>query len=281
MVHASFFTGIGGFDLAAQMVGWENMFQCEINPFCLKLLEQNFPGVRKHKNIKETDFTQYESRIDVLSGGFPCQPFSTAGHRKGTDDDRYLWPEYFRGVREIKPPWVVGENVRGLINWNDGMVFNKVCAELETEGYEVAPFLLPAAAVNAPHRRERIFFVAYSASFRRRRELYKRETLQRQEQAFGEVRPSDNEIATNTDCRFRCKRGLHAFESETAVGHTRPSYACNLGNWQDFPTKSGICRRDDGIPNRVDRIKGLGNAVVPQVVKQIFEAIDGYDLLYT
>lgn len=162
MRHGSLFTGIGGFDLAAEWMGWENVFQVEIDDFCQKVLTKNFPNVERYKDIKEFDGTKYRGAVDIISGGFPCQPFSQAGKRKGTADNRYLWPEMLRIIGEVQPGWVVGENVRGLTNWNGGLVFDQVQADLEAEGYEVLPFLLPACAVNAPHRRDRIWFVAYS-----------------------------------------------------------------------------------------------------------------------
>lgn len=160
MRHGSLFSGIGGFDLAAHWMGWENVFHCEINPFCNKILNYYFPNADAYEDIKKTDFTKYADTIDVLSGGFPCQPFSTAGKRKGSEDDRYLWDEMLRAIKEIQPSWIVGENVYGLINWNGGMVFQQVQTDLETQGYEVFSYLLAAAGVNAPHKRERIFIIA-------------------------------------------------------------------------------------------------------------------------
>jgi DNA (cytosine-5)-methyltransferase 1 len=162
MKHIGLFEGIGGFSLAAEMVGWETIAWCEINPFGQKVLGYHFPKAKKHYDIKTTDFSIYRGQCDILTGGFPCQPYSAAGKRLGTEDDRHLWPEMLRAVREIQPRYVVGENVRGLTNWNGGLVFDQVQSDLETEGYEVLPFLLPACAVNAPHRRDRIWFIAYS-----------------------------------------------------------------------------------------------------------------------
>lgn len=161
MTHASLFSGIGGFDLAAEWMGWQNVFNCEIDPFCRKVLAYHFPDAKQYENIKTTDFTIHRGHIDVLTGGFPCQPFSLAGKRKGANDDRYLWPEMLRAIREIQPRWVVGENVLGIVNWSDGMVFEQVQADLEAAGYEVQPFLIPACAVDAPHRRDRVWFVAH------------------------------------------------------------------------------------------------------------------------
>jgi DNA (cytosine-5)-methyltransferase 1 len=192
MNHASLFTGIGGFDLAAEWMGWENAFQVEIDPFCQKVLTKNFPNVTKYGDIKEFDGTKYRGTIDIISGGFPCQPFSVAGKQRGNSDDRYLWPEMLRVIREVKPTWVVGENVSGIANVFqyesttelEGKTFyTKEDAEtclnginertgenilqvvmdgLQTEGYEVQTFIIPACGVNAPHRRDRIWVVAHS-----------------------------------------------------------------------------------------------------------------------
>jgi DNA (cytosine-5)-methyltransferase 1 len=164
--HGSLFSGIGGFDIASEEMVWENVFHCEINPFGRKVLNYYWPNAISYEDITKTDFSIWRGKIDLLSGGFPCQPFSAAGKRLGTEDERHLWPEYLRAIREISPIWVVGENVRGLVNWSGGLVFEEVCADLEAEGYEVQPFLLPASGTGAPHQRERIFFVAHSNSAR-------------------------------------------------------------------------------------------------------------------
>lgn len=170
LTHGSLFSGIGGFDLAAEWMGWENKFHCEWNDFGQKVLKHYWPNAESFNDITKTDFTKYANRIDVLTGGFPCQPYSIAGKRKGKEDERHLWPQMLRAIREIQPGWVVGENVFGLINWSDGLVFDQVQADLEASGYEVFPYVLPAAAVNAPHRRDRVWFVAYCSSNRRKRE---------------------------------------------------------------------------------------------------------------
>lgn len=162
MKHIGLFEGIGGFSLAARWMGWETIAWCEWNEFGQKVLRHHFPEAEGFGDITKTDFTKYANRIDILTGGFPCQPYSAAGKRLGKEDERHLWPEMLRAVREIQPRYVVGENVRGLTNWNGGMVFDEVQADLEAEGYEVLPFLLPACAINAPHRRDRIWFVAYA-----------------------------------------------------------------------------------------------------------------------
>jgi DNA (cytosine-5)-methyltransferase 1 len=160
MKHGSLFSGIGGFDLAADWMGWENIFHCEIAEFPRKILNHYWPNADCHEDIKKTDFTKYRGTVDIISGGFPCQPYSAAGKRLGKEDDRHLWPEMLRVIREVKPQWVVGENVRGLLNWNGGMVFHEVCADLENIGYEVQAFIIPASGINAPHQRERLWIVA-------------------------------------------------------------------------------------------------------------------------
>ena len=161
MKHGSLFSGIGGFELAAEWMGWDNIFHCEWNEFGQKVLKHHFPKSISYADITKTDFSIHRGTIDILTGGFPCQPYSTAGKRLGKEDERHLWPEMLRAIREIEPRWVVGENVRGLVSWSGGLVFEEVQTDLEAQGYEVQPFLLPAAGVNAPHRRDRIWFVAF------------------------------------------------------------------------------------------------------------------------
>jgi DNA (cytosine-5)-methyltransferase 1 len=187
MRHGSLFSGIGGFDLASEWIEWENVFHCEWNEFGQKVLKYYWPKSITYHDITKTDFTIHRGSIDILTGGFPCQPYSSAGKRLGKEDSRHLWPEMLRAIREIQPTWVVGENVRGLTNWNGGLVFDEVQADLEAEGYEVTPFLLPACAVNAPHRRDRIWFIAYSKSndAKRIREFNNNKWQNNKEKRFG------------------------------------------------------------------------------------------------
>jgi len=147
-------------------MGWENVFHCEIAEFPRKVLKFHFPKSICYEDIKKTDFTKHRGKIDIISGGFPCQPYSNAGKRKGKEDDRHLWPEMLRVIREVQPRFVVGENVSGLLTWNNGMVFHEIITDLENEGYETQAFLIPACATNAPHRRDRIWFVAHSNNTR-------------------------------------------------------------------------------------------------------------------
>jgi DNA (cytosine-5)-methyltransferase 1 len=177
MIHISTFSGIGGFELASEWMGWKNYASCEINPFGQQVLKYYWPEAYHHGDIKTLTYellnTELIQRFGanwrcgpiVLTGGFPCQPFSLAGKRKGTKDDRHLWPEMLRLIREIRPEYIVGENVGGIISWDGGVVFEQVQTDLETEGYEVQPFILPACGVNAPHRRDRVWFIAHSACY--------------------------------------------------------------------------------------------------------------------
>lgn len=189
LTHGSLFSGIGGPEIAAEIMGWKNVFHCEINPFGRKILDYWFPNSKSYEDITKTDFTEWRGKINVLTGGFPCQPFSCAGQRKGADDDRYLWPEMLRAIREIQPDWVVGENVAGILSMvqpssetplgseetlfgednrkrilhRQEYVVETVCNDLEREGYSVQPIVIPACAVGAPHRRDRVFFIAHRA----------------------------------------------------------------------------------------------------------------------
>ena len=188
MTHASVFSGIGGPEVAATMLGWENLFHCEINPFGRRVLDYWYPNSKSYEDITTTDFTEWRGRVDVLTGGFPCQPFSYAGRRRGAEDDRYLWPSMYRAIDEIQPTWVVAENVAGILTMveqgevskvagsaslfdafddlrgryelRETFTLQRICADLESHGYAVQPVLVPACAVGAPHRRDRVFIVA-------------------------------------------------------------------------------------------------------------------------
>jgi len=205
MRHGSLFSGIGGFDLAAEWMGWENVFHCEWNEFGQKVLQYYWPNAISYDNIKETDFTIHRGRIDILTGGFPCQPYSAAGKRKGKEDERHLWPEMLRAIREIQPRWIVGENVYGLVNWSGGLVFDEIQADLEAEGYEVQPVILPACAVNAPHRRDRVWFVAHFNGSNDRRESGEDESksgekrVQERHEVRQSIEPSKVRDASNSN----------------------------------------------------------------------------------
>lgn len=293
MKHISLFSGIGGFDLAAEWMGWENIAHCEWNPFGQRVLKYYWTNSISYHDITKTDFSIHRGFIDIVTGGFPCQPYSVAGKRKGKEDERHLWPEMLRAIREIQPRWVVGENVRGIINWDGGLVFNEVQADLEAEGYKILPFLLPAASVNAPHERYRTWFVACNskhhglhAAQRRSGCIRKIEnpTIRCDFYKPGS-RPCPEQPTTNTG-----STGCQEFDPPSepgSEGYGAGRYFEEGTDWQNFPTQSPVCNGDDGIPAGLDgitfskwrneSIKAGGNAIVPQVVYQIFKAIEAYE----
>lgn len=316
MTHASLFSGIGGFDYAAALLGWINIFDCEIDAFCRKVLEYHFPNSVHYGDITKQIFKEWRGKIDVLSGGFPCQPFSLAGQRKGTDDNRYLWPQMLRVIREIRPTWVVGENVAGILTMvqpgaevevggqaslfgedyrkrvlhRQEYVIENICRDLEREGYAVQPLLIPACAVGAPHRRDRIWFIAHRTNAGT-------ETMQFTGEngiyAVGTSSNTDGDRYTScgTSCRIekerreraavsgqrggRCEwfNGLDGFSRIAADPYgKRQKYGNDqrterwsepdepfkgqyiLSIWKKFPTQSPICSGDDGLSGRLDGI---------------------------
>jgi DNA (cytosine-5)-methyltransferase 1 len=232
MVHLDLFSGIGGFSLAVDRV-WPNSTHifCDNDLFCQSVLKKHWPNSTIYGDIKQLN----PETADIVTGGFPCQPFSAAGRRRGTEDDRYLWPEMLRVIRLAKPAWVIGENVGGLTNWNNGMVLERVCTDLEDENYSVQPFIIPACAVQAPHRRDRIWIVAHTNS----------QNVER-----GKLSQESNGVKV---------RAIPFSE----VWKTR----------EGLLPEAVLCRTDDGISRRVDRTKSLGNAIVPQVATQIMLTI--------
>ena len=241
-------------------MGWENVFNCEWEEFPRQVLKHHFPNAIQYGDIKELNATTHLGRVDILTGGFPCQPYSLAGKRMGKEDERHLWPEMCRVIREVRPRWVVGENVRGLIGWNGGMVFDEVQANLEAEGYEVTPYVLPACAVNAPHRRDRVWFVAYA-----------------HDKGRGNAPDTNGNKSQRRDRQAAQKRAVQDRRIET-FGQPR--------GWQAFPTVPPVCGGNDGLPKELDgvtfskwrreSIKAYGNAIVPQVALQIFKVIEQY-----
>jgi DNA (cytosine-5)-methyltransferase 1 len=326
MRHGSLFSGIGGFDLASEWMGWENVFHCEWNEFGKKVLNYYWPKAITYHDITKTDFSIHRGTIDILTGGFPCQPYSQAGKRLGKEDDRHLWPEMLRAIREIQPTWVVGENVSGLTNWNGGLVFDEVQTDLEAEGYQVTPFLLPACAVDAPHRRDRIWFVAHSKGNDNRKQTGKDNGRRENEQGretkvwtepkrYGNNRTSPNpesessqwdelkqrEFSEQKQGEFGgngCGMGNGNIADPQRIGSPRKEYrqekpgfnpeTFKSCGWSNFPTQSPVHNGNDGFSSQLDgitfpkwrneSIKAGGNAIVPQVVYQIFKAIHHYEI---
>jgi len=284
------FSGIGGFSLGLEATGgFETVQFVENNEWCQKVLAKNFPGVPITGDIRNYEG---QEQADVVVGGFPCQPFSVAGKRKGTEDDRHLWPEMLRVIKASKPRFVIGENVRNLTSIENGMVFEQVCVDLENEGYEVQSFVIPASAVNAPHQRYRVWIVAYSDSKLCRggraiepsgenkdRELYSaqeeqtRKHLRSKTVRCNSVRGETENVA-NSD-----SEGLQRYRessSELDKEITSTSYSKEQQRGMDherFSFEPRVGRVAHGISRRVDRIKGLGNAIVPQIAYQIGLAI--------
>lgn len=254
MKHLSLFSGIGGFDLAAEWMGWENIAHCEWNPFGQRVLKYYWPNAISYHDITKTDFTIHRGTIDIVTGGFPCQPYSVAGKRKGKDDERHLWPEMLRAIREIQPRWVVGENVGGLLSWNGGLVFNEVQADLEAEGYEILPFLLPAAGVNAPHRRDRIWFVAYSNSFNGRWKSFRNEEQKRN--TFRESIKNDvkHESSSNPSIEGR--------EERICPGNRASSNTHNKGGSSGF---GEVSKKNGEIPKRYNDAKPCNTGIARAV----------------
>jgi DNA (cytosine-5)-methyltransferase 1 len=288
MTHGSLFSGIGGFDLAAEWMGWENKFHCEWNEFGQKVLKYYWPNAISYGDITKTDFSIWNGRIDIVTGGFPCQPFSTAGKRKGKEDNRYLWPEMLRAVKEIQPGWIVAENVYGIINQGRGMVFEQVQVDMENEGYQVQSYVLPACAVNAPHKRERFWFLAYSDKNRKvvqggngscNNEKWnsKTEIQERENEQFGIKQSSAKTIADPQRIgQQRSRRPKRQFSTE-AFGNREASWTYPNDRW---PTQSPIRGRNDGLSGKLAKqcLEAYGNAIVPQVALEIFKTIEQYEL---
>lgn len=233
MKHLDLFSGIGGFALAARWAGIETIGFVEIDDFCQKVLRKHWPNVPIISDIHDVREGTFEHSVDIITGGFPCQPFSVAGKREGRKDDRYLWPAMLEVIKIYKPTWVIGENVAGIID----MELSEVLSSLGNEGYEAQSIVIPACAVNAPHRRDRVWIIAHANGQR----------LQRR------TRPEAVRFPGQLD------RG---------GGYQGAGWE---EDWTKIATK--FCRVDARIPNRVDRIRALGNAIVPQVAYEIMKGI--------
>lgn len=334
LTHLSLFSGIGGLDLAAERAGFRTVGQCEFADYPYQVLCRHWPDVPKWRDICTLSGGDFYDRtglrtVDVLSGGFPCQPFSVAGKRRGTEDDRYLWPEMLRVIKELRPAWVVGENVAGIIN----MALDQVLSDLEAQGYETKAFVIPACGVDAPHRRDRVAIVAWhndgkpngrkplaaiprederknakpcgvcydvahpesagigglSVQCRESRQasddaLRRGKTLADADQsriqggqASGNVEIQRKNIVEHAlrcgECSHVCNSASTGFQNRTAGAFIRPEEEQKLKRSDWWPIEPDVGRVAHGIPHRVDRLRCLGNAVVPAQFYPIFKGI--------
>ena len=309
LTHLSLFSGIGGLDLAAEWAGFKSVGQCEWADYPTKVLEKHWPDVPRWKDIRTLNGASFYERtnrrtVDVISGGFPCQPFSVAGKQRGKDDDRYLWPEMVRVIKDLRPTWVVGENVAGIIN----MALDTVLSDLEAAGYTVRTFVLPACGVNAPHQRYRTAIVGYtnnsgSGTFNNRTVgnwTEKNKGREEQPQSWSGGSGKDVAHAYGARCeKFNVSsitnqkgidsgNGHEGYVSDTdnqrlqitglepRVKEISAKDRIEFGSW--WATEPGVGRVANGVPNRVDRLKCLGNAVVPAQFYPVFQAIADIEL---
>lgn len=282
------FSGIGGFSLGLERAGpFRTVAFCEREPFCQAVLKKHWPNTPIYDDVR-TIPTDRLGRIDLVCGGFPCQPWSVAGQQRGAEDDRDLWPVMASLIKKLRPRWVIGENVRGFINEPLGL--KRSLSDLESIGYQAAPFVIPACAVDAKHRRDRVWIIAYTnsnsepdgsinertrsgelvadADNRHRSRKIKGVLDQPNRQTSNRSPRSGQDVADATSTRLegaereKYKGGRKRFASS--------SYSEQSNWWQAEPN---VGRVADGVPRRVDRLRALGNAVVPQVVEQIGKAI--------
>lgn len=309
LTHLSLFSGIGGIDLAAEWAGFESVAMVERDKYCQKILAKNFPNTKIHDDVTTFNATEYRGKIDLLSGGFPCQPHSLAGQRKASADERDLWDEVVRIIRDTQPKWFLGENVRGLLSSESGKFFGRILNDLESLGYRVGWCLYGAKDIGAVHRRERVFIVAYSSGIGGQTEGNHREGRpfcgERKQcdegrckrcgmagrdyaDSIGQTDAADTELIRRTG--FQESGFVGQDDKERQAGRQveferdRFSEYENIwgGDWRTWDvepviyeaeTESRVCRAHDGVPNRVDRLRALGNAVVPQQVYPILAEI--------
>lgn len=275
MTHGALFNGIAGFPLAASWAGIDTTWTVEIDEWCNERSKNRFPNAIQYTDIRAAKHLPY---VDIISGGFPCQPFSVAGKQLAQEDDRHLWPEMLRVIREVKPSYVIGENVTGII----GLALDEVLASLEAEGYTCETFIVPACAVNAPHRRDRVWIIAYSGY--NESQGWHKLTEGQQYDGGGETwsKPSSSGSLRATSNPFNqgLQRDKQSFIPGTWRGQEGRAVAQlhKAPSWHEWPTQSPVCSDNDGLPtglvrDRAKQLKAYGNAIVPQVAFEFFKAI--------
>lgn len=279
MRHISLESGIGCFDYAAEMMDWENVAHCEINTFCQTILKYYWPDAELFTDLFTMDGRKFRGTIGIITCGFPCQPFSLAGKGKGDKDDRFIWPENMRIIREVQPPNVVAENVPGILNKHP-VVFERVCADLENEGYEVLPVCIPACAAEEDHIRERIFFIAYNQGFRDR--MLPVQQRRKREACVNAYRGITG-IANDYGKRLEGSQYADKKEGSQSVDELIGGYSA-ARHWIEAAT--ALCGVDVGTPTGLDTkaisktewyresIKAYGNAVHWKVAYELFKAIE-------
>ena len=268
--YGSLFSGIGGIDLGMDMAGFECAWQVEVDEHCRRILEKHWPGVPKYKDIYDVKGSELEP-VDILCGGFPCQPVSVAGQRAGVDDERWLWDEFYRLICEVRPRWVVAENVPGLLSANSGRAFAGVLRDLAEGGYDAVWDVYPAGGpggVGAPHRRERVFLVAYTdspQSVKDARDLGEELKVSKvnRENISTVVSGGGGKYVADTNTK-RLQRMVK--KSQTGARQIQQIGFCSrTSRWKGWDVEPNVGRVADGVPRRVDRLRARGNGVVPQV----------------
>ena len=290
LTYGSLFSGIGGIDLGMDIAGFDCAWQVEVDDYCRQVLETHWPGVPKYGDIYEVKGSELES-VDIICGGFPCQPVSQAGKRVGVDDERWLWDEFYRLICEVRPRWVVAENVPGLLSANSGRAFAGVLRDLAKGGYDAVWDMFPAGGsggVGALHKRQRIFIIAKLAESKSKRHgrrdseerrIEGRE-LQQKKQERSEMgcqvkgRSRTHGDVSNTD-QERLQRMVKGSQ-KSARQIKQIGFCDRTSRWKGWDIEPDVGRVANGVPNRVDRLKALGNSVVPQVAYKVARMISEY-----